>query len=69
MASDSDVKVTGPGRDVWLADFNRAAEAVRPFVKEDSEGFKYVSRDCPALLAGLYSDLAGIGYFYGYLRA
>lgn len=71
MATDtvSIPRIAESGLSVWRKDFNRAAEAVLPYVLEDGEGGKYISEDCPAPLRSLYSELTSVGYFYGYLRA
>lgn len=71
MATDtvSTSRIVEPGLSVWQKDFDRAAEAVLPYVLEDGEGSKYISEDCPASLRSLYSELTSVGYFYGYLRA
>lgn len=71
MATDtaSTSRIIEPGLAVWQKDFERAAEAVLPYVQEDGEGGKYISLDCPAPLRDIYSKLTSVGYFYGYLRA
>lgn len=71
MATDtaSTSRFVEPGFTVWQKDFERAAEAVRPYVLEDDEDGKYISLDCPAPLRDIYSKLTSVGYFYGYLRA
>ena len=69
MATDtSESRIIEPGYAVWHNDFMKAADAVLPFVEEDAEGNKFISMECPFPLRQVYSDLAGIGFYYGYLR-
>ena len=54
-------------RQVWERDFTKVAGALRPYVKQTTDG-AYIDPDAPSVLLGWYGDLLSVGYYHGWLR-
>lgn len=53
-------------REIWLADFRKLAEALKPFALTDGD-FTYISDEAPEDLVRPYWSLVQMGYFHGWL--